>query len=148
MRGARPGHTLQPTALIHEVFLRLVDQDGLHAESQLHFQRIAARAMRRVLADHARIAGADKRGGGRRRVTWDDDAVGIGDHTENVLAIEEALTRLTKIDEQLAQVVEMRFFGGMAHQEIASALGVSLRTVERSWRMARAWLANALRTLA
>ena len=144
MRGARPGHTLQPTALIHEVFLRLVDQDDLRAESQLHFQRIAAKAMRHVLADHAKASCAEKRGGGRRPVTLDEGVAGVAARSEHVLLVEEALTRLAETDEQLAQVVELRFYGGLQHTEIASALGISLRSVERAWRVARAWLADAM----
>jgi len=138
------GHTLQPTALIHEAFLRLVDQDDLQSESRLHFVNIAARAMRFVLADHAKAKGADKRGGGQRPVTLDEGAVGVVFQSENLLALEDALTRLAQVDEQLARIVELRFYGGLEHKEVAAALGVSLRTVERGWRVARAWLANAM----
>jgi RNA polymerase sigma-70 factor (ECF subfamily) len=146
MMGDRAAHTLQPTALIHEAYLRLVDQEDLRSESRLHFVNIAARAMRYVLADHAKAKGADKRGGGQRPVTLDEGAVGILSESENILALEEALTRLAQVDEQLCRIVELRFFGGLEHKEVAEALGVSLRTVERGWRVARAWLANAMET--
>ena len=145
MGGQRGSHTLQPTALIHEAFLRLVDQDDLQAESRLHFLRIAAKAMRHVLADHARSKGRLKRGGGQRPVTLDEGLVAA--RSEDVLVIEEALGRLAQFDEQLGQIVELRFFGGLEHVEVAEALGVSLRTVERGWRVARAWLANAMKDL-
>ena len=144
MQNRRAGHTLQPTALIHEAFLRPVDQDNLELESRLHFVRIAASAMRHVLADHARARGRQKRGGGQRPVTLDEGAVGIVERSADVLAVEDALTRLAKVDEQLARIVELRFYGGLEYKEVATALGMSLRSVERGWQVARAWLASAM----
>ncbi len=141
MRGERAGHTLQPTGLIHEAFMRLVDQD-VQAQSRQHFLRIAARAMRQVLVDHARSRGSQKRGGGQRGVTLDERA--IAGPSDDVLAVDDALNRLAKFDPQLAQIVELRFYGELAHKEIADTLGISLRTVERGWRVARAWLAAAM----
>lgn len=144
MHEQHVGHTLQPTALIHEAFLRLVDQDDLQVESRLHFTRIAAKAMRHVLADHARAKGRDKRGGGKKAVTLDEGAVGVPTDADNLLAIEEALTKLADVDAQLAQIVELRYYGGLEHKEVAEAMGTSLRSVERGWRVAKAWLADAM----
>jgi RNA polymerase sigma factor (TIGR02999 family) len=143
MAGRQAGHTLQPTALIHEAFLRLVDQDDLRVESRLHFFHVAAQAMRYVLADHARAKGAGKRGSGARPMTLDDVPATQIDASD-VLAIDEALARLAEIDPQLAKIVELRFFGGLEHAEVAEVVGISLRSVERGWRVARAWLANAM----
>ena len=143
MQQQRGSHTLQPTALIHEAFLRLVDQDELQAESRLHFLRIAAKAMRYVLADHAKAKGRIKRGDGLRPMTLDEGVVAA--RSEDVLVIEDALERLAMMDEQGAQIVELKFYGGLEHTEIAQALGVSLRTVERGWRAARAWLVGAMK---
>ena len=141
MGKERVAHTLQPTGLIHEAFLRLAGQD-VQAESRQHFLGIAARAMRQVLVDHARAWSSEKRGGGQRLVTLDERA--IAGRNNDVLAIDEALQRLAKTDEQLAKIVELRFYGGLANQEIADTLGTSLRSVERGWRVARAWLAAAM----
>ena len=146
MQDRQAGHTLEPKALIHEAFLRLVDQDDLQPESHVHFARIAAQAMRYVLTDHAKAGDDQERGGGQRPVTVDEGAVGATARSEDVLAIDDALTLLAAVDEQLARIVELRFFGGLEHQEIAAALDVELLTVDRGWRVARAWLANAIET--
>ena len=139
MGRAGRGHTLQPTALIHEAWMRLVPvEEGW--ESQRHFLQFAAKAMRSVLIDHARAARREKRGGGRKRVTVEQDLLAEPAEPEDLLAVHDSLGRLAQLDEQLAQIVEMRVFGGLSHPEVARVLDTSLRTVERGWRTARAWL--------
>ena len=140
MAGERPGHTLQPTALLNEAFLRLVDHRQQSWESRTHFLRVASRAMRNVLIDHARARGAGKRGGDWRKVTLADDILPQGRDADELLALDDSLSRLSERDPQLAEIVELRFFGGLQDAEIAAALDVSRRTVQRGWRMARAWL--------
>jgi RNA polymerase sigma factor (TIGR02999 family) len=140
LRRERPGHTLQTTALIHEAYLRLVDAKDVHWQNRAHFFAIAANLMRRVLVDHARRRDADKRGGSQVRVQL-DEALAVADATNvDLLAINEALDRLTVIDPQQARVVELRFFGGLSVEEAAAALGVSPKTIKRDWSVARAWL--------
>lgn len=139
LQGERAGHTMDPTALIHEAYIKLV-QDGAQAwQGRLHFTRVAARAMRNVLVDYARERLADKRGGGRVRVTLDTRLGAIADDAEQVMAVHDGLERLHAIDPHLAQIVELRFFAGMTTEQIAAALATSTRTVERGWRLARAW---------
>jgi RNA polymerase sigma factor (TIGR02999 family) len=142
MGDERTGHTLQATALLHEAWLRLCEP-GAAYEDRAHFLRVAAKAMRHVLVDHARARAALKRGGGRR-VDLDADAFAARDDAESLLAIDEALGRLQTLDPQLGQLVEMRFFGGLDNPSSAEALGVSLRSVERGWRTARAFLVREL----
>ncbi len=141
MNQERADHTLQATGLINEAFLRLVGRE-VGATSRQHFVRIAGRSMRQVLVDHARARDAEMRGGGVRNVTLDEGA--IARPSGEVLVIDEALSRLAQTDEQLAQIVELRFYGGLTHAEVADALGISLRSVERGWQLARAWLASAI----
>lgn len=145
MGRERKGHTLQATALLNEAFLRLCEP-GSEFDDRSHFLRVAARAMRHVLVDHARARRAGKRGGGGARVDVDIDEVGVfvEDDTDSVLAVDETLGRLAAIDAQLAQLVELRYFGGLDNPSIAAALGMSLRSVERGWRTARAWLAREM----
>lgn len=143
MRGERFDHTLQPTALVNEAFLRLVDE-RVPFESRRHFRCIAARAMRRVLVDHARTHQADKRRGKRQRVTFDEQLGVIASNSSAMLEVDSALDRLEQFDPQLARIVEQHFFGGMPFKEVAESLGIALRTVERSWRLARAWLMREL----
>jgi RNA polymerase sigma factor (TIGR02999 family) len=141
MSAQARAHTLQPTALVHEAWLRLVEQDEASFESKHRFFALAARVMRSVLVDHARARGAAKRGGGLERAPLDDAAEsGAGAADVDVLALDEALEHLAEIDADLARLVELRFYGGLSHPEIAAATGVGLRTVERRWRLARAWL--------
>lgn len=152
MRRERPGHTLQATALVHEAYLRVVRRDapgdgagdGAGAwTGREHFLRVAARAMRAVLVDHARRRAAQKRAGengGGRRLELDEMATLFGRPSLDVLAIHETLERLAGVDADLARVVELRFFGGLTIAETASALGVSTPTVQRGWRTARAWM--------
>ena len=141
MRRERPDHTLQPTALVHEAYLRLVNAAELGAAGRTHFFAQAALAMRRVLVDHARRRRSAKRGGSLERVPLGDpDQPHQPPFDLDILALDESLTRLARAHPDRVQVVEMRFFAGMTHEEIASALGESTRTVERHWRFARAWL--------
>ena len=140
MRRESPGHTLQPTALVHEAYLRLGGAAGSAAD-RTHFLAIAARAMRQVLVDHARRRGAAKRGGGAPPVTLTDGIGGGPCDAEEILALDRALEAL---DPRQRQVVECRFFAGMEESEIASALGLSERTVRRDWAKARAWLYREL----
>jgi len=140
----RRDHTLQPTALVNEAYLRLVDQRDRQWEDRGHFLAIAATAMRRVLLESARAKLSDKRGGGRRAVTLFEVESALEEEPEAVVALEEALEAFAKVDPEGARVVEMRWFGGLGTQEIAEVLGVTTRTVERSWRASRAWLRERL----
>jgi RNA polymerase sigma factor (TIGR02999 family) len=139
----RPDHTLQPTALVHEAYLRLVDQTRAELRDQEHFLAVAAQAMRRVLVDHARRKRAAKRGGQWGRVELDSRLLRPGDGLD-VLALDAALERLRELAPRQAQVVELRFFGGLEMTAVARVLGTSLSTVEREWRVARAHLYGAL----
>jgi len=143
MGGERRDHTLQPTALVHEAFLKLVGNDG-GARHQDEFLRLAARAMRNVLVDHARRKRSAKRGGGRERAELHDDVLASETLPEDLLAFDEALEKLEQVDPQLARVVELRFFAGHTIEETARILGVSHGTVEGGWRVARLWLAKHL----
>ncbi len=138
------GHTLQPTALIHEAYLKLVDQEQARWENEAHFLAVAATAMRRVLIDHARGRGADKRGGNRRRVSITDAELATPVREVDVLALDEALERLAAADAIAARIVEMRFFAGMEMEWIAQVLGVTDRTARRHWVYAKAWIAREL----
>lgn len=140
LRRERPGHTLQPTALVHETYLKLVGGE-LPASSRAHFLALAARAMRQVLVDHARRRNADKRGGSENPATLTDGSASIELDPVGVLALDRALGEL---EPRQRKVVECRFFGGMEETEIARALGVSERTIRRDWVKARAWLYRAL----
>jgi RNA polymerase sigma factor (TIGR02999 family) len=140
----RPGHTLSATALVHEVYLRLVDQRRVRWENRAHFFGAASHIMRRVLVDHARAKTAAKRGGGVPPLALDDASASIDGVSDEMIALDDALTKLAAVDRRKVRVVEMKFFGGMTNQETASALGISDATVERDWRMARAWLINTL----
>ncbi|MEW6249372.1 MAG: ECF-type sigma factor [Planctomycetota bacterium] len=136
----QPGATLQPTALVHEAFLRLFQQDRVDYQSRTHFLAAAAIAMRSVLADHARASGAAKRGGGWCRITLDNAVAPQPDRDLDLAALDDALARLAGLKERAAKIVELRFFGGMSVDEVAAYLGVSARTVKADWRTARAWL--------
>ncbi|MCK5941208.1 MAG: sigma-70 family RNA polymerase sigma factor [Planctomycetes bacterium] len=142
MAGERRSHTLQPTALMNEAFLRLVEPAAGY-DDRGHFLRVAATAMRRVLVDHARARGADKRRGDRR-VELDADLLAGRDDAHGLLVVDEILARLSALDPHLGQLVELRFFGGLDNRATAEALGTSLRSVERSWRTARAFLVREL----
>jgi RNA polymerase sigma factor (TIGR02999 family) len=145
MRRERPGHTLQPTALVHEALLRLLRPEALgNAQNRAQFLAAAARAMRRVLVDHARQRAADKRGGGRASVPLDDVLDYFAEQRLDVLAVHEALNRLAGLHERQSQVVELRFFGGYSVAEIAELLQVSVSTVESDFRKATAFLHSQL----
>jgi RNA polymerase sigma factor (TIGR02999 family) len=139
MRGRTKGNTLQPTALVHEAYLRLV-QGGPRWESRAHFFGAAARAMRQVLVEHARRKSARKRAGGALRVTFDDLEVCSPEPRSDLFALDEALTALGRVDERFTRVMELRYFGGFGLEEIADLTGRSLATVKRDWSFARAWL--------
>jgi len=143
MRREYAGHTLQATALVHEAFLRLADQDA-RWNDRAHFCAVASQAIRRILVDHARSKGRAKRGGDRNRVTLHDHDAVTGLPGVDILDLEEALEGLAALHARQARIVELRFFGGLTMPEIAEALGVSVRTVEGDWRMARAWLRREL----
>ena len=137
-------HTLQPTALVNEAYLRMADQNRVNWQGKTHFFAIGAKTMRRILVDHARTKKRHKRGGGRHRIELTDDLCVTNRRDEDVLAIEEALEKLVKLDPRQAQIVELRFYGGLTVEEVAEVLGVSKRTVESDWTMVRAWLRREL----
>ncbi len=140
LRGERVDHTLQPTALVNEAYLRLVEQRDRGWESKSHFLAIASTAMRRVLLEHARSRLAAKRGGGAERVTLFDAESALQEPPEATIALDEALSEFAELDPRNAQVVELRWFAGLDVAETAAVLGLSTRTVERGWRAASAWL--------
>lgn len=144
MLGERSDHSLQPTDLVHEAYLRLIDQNRINWESRSHFFAIAAQLMRRILIDHARARNAEKRPKPGLKVPLSDLPIGIECQTTELLALDEALDRLEALDPRQARIVEMRFIAGLSEEEIAQALGVSVRTVKRDWRVARAWLYGEL----
>ncbi len=144
LRRERKDHTLDPTALVHEAYLRLARAPGAASLDHKGFRAIAARVMRQVLVDSVRSHVASKRGGGRQRITLSGtDCAGFAEGVD-ILALDEALQALAAMDERAHRIVEMRFFGGMTVEEVARALDVSKRTVESEWAMARAWLAREL----
>jgi RNA polymerase sigma factor (TIGR02999 family) len=144
-RRAGANATLQPTALVHEAFLHLVDQTQANWKDRAHFLAVGALAMRQIVIQRARARGAEKRGGGWHRIELDNEVNGDGARgVQDLLDLDEALTRLAGLHGRHARVVELRFFGGLTTEEIAESLGVSTRTVELDWRAARAWLRGAL----
>jgi RNA polymerase sigma factor (TIGR02999 family) len=146
MRGERPGHTLQATALVHEAFLRLAGQDHADWQCRTQFMGVAAQLMRRVLVDHARRRATAKREAGAQ-VTLNDAHLNQGANigqTEEILAVDEVLGRLNQFDPQQARIVELRYFGGLSVEETAEVMGISTATVKRDWAMAKAWLATQL----
>jgi RNA polymerase sigma-70 factor, ECF subfamily len=147
MRAQPSGHTLQTTAIIHEAYLRLVGQQETDWQSRAHFFGVAAKAMRSVLVDHARAQRAAKRGGGAAQVTLADVDAVAPEPAVDVLALEEALTRLATFDPRKGQLVELRYFGGLGIEETAVVLGVSSATVKREWVLARAWLRRELEAM-
>jgi RNA polymerase sigma factor (TIGR02999 family) len=145
LRRERRGHTLQPTALAHEAYLRLAGAEGLDCGSRGHFFALAARVMRQVLVDHARRRRAAKRGGFRVGLS-DVELPAAGARDVDVLDVEQALAELARLDAEQARVVELRYFGGLTAEETAEVMGVSVRTIKREWQTARAWLQRRLRT--
>jgi RNA polymerase sigma-70 factor (ECF subfamily) len=140
LRRERHGHTLQPTALVHEAYLRMIDQTQVRWQNRAHFFGVAAQMMRRILVDHARSQQAEKRGGDMQKLSLDENIDVSGERASDLVALDEALQRLAEIDPQKSRVVELRFFGGLSVEETAEVLGVSAPTVKRQWRMAKAWL--------
>jgi RNA polymerase sigma-70 factor, ECF subfamily len=138
------GNTLQPTALVHEAYMKLVGQAEVDWQGRTHFVAVAAQAMRRILVDRARQRGAVKRGGAQKRVLLDEDVAPSLQADEDVLAVDEALSKLEQLDPCQARMVEARFFGGLTVAEAAEELGMSKRSAEREWMMARAWLRREL----
>ena len=144
LRGERPNHTLRPTALVHEAYLRLVNLDQVDWQDRSHFFALAARQMRRILVDSARARRYQKRGGGAVSVTF-DEALAVSRRDPDLVALDDALELLAQQDARKVRVVELRFFGGLTNDEIAAALGISSDTVTRDWQMAKLWLRRALR---
>jgi RNA polymerase sigma factor (TIGR02999 family) len=144
LKGERKGHTLQPTALVHEAYLNLSRWSGHAFRGRTHFLAAASVVMRRVLVDHARARKTAKRGGGWRHVTVDETVALRDDRVEDVLAVNQALDALAAIDPRAARIVEMRFFAGMTAGEVGEAIGMSERWVREQWTFARAWLRRAL----
>jgi RNA polymerase sigma-70 factor, ECF subfamily len=145
LRGEKPGHLLQTTALIHEAYARLIGSHSLEIHNRVHFFAIASQQMRRVLVDYARANNAQKRGGGAAKVSLDNVQAGIDPRSVDVVALDESLRELERIDPRAAQVVEMRFFGGYSDPEIGEALHVSVPTLRRDWEFARTWLFDRMR---
>jgi RNA polymerase sigma factor (TIGR02999 family) len=145
MAGERPGHTLQPTALVHEAYVRLVNLKRMQWQNRAHFLAMAARLMRRILVDFARSRGYQKRGGDAKRVSFTLALEVAEDQPTDVVALNEALEALAAVDERKSRVVECRFFGGLSVEETAEALNISRETVKRDWTFAKMWLARHLR---
>jgi RNA polymerase sigma factor (TIGR02999 family) len=144
LRHERPGHTLQPTALVHEAYLRLVSAPELEWRDRAHFFGVAARLMRQILVDHARARQRAKRGGEVRKVSLDEAPEARVTADVDLLALDEALERLAELDPQQSRVVELRYFGGLTIEETAEVVGVSPATVKREWTLAKAWLRREL----
>lgn len=144
LRKENAGHTLQPTALVHEAYLRLIDQREVKWQNRAHFFGVAAQLMRRILIDHARRKRARKRDAGGVRVSFDERLASGDEGSPDILALDEALHRLHELDPRQAKVVELRYFGGLSVEETAAALGTSPATVKRDWTVARAWLHREL----
>jgi RNA polymerase sigma factor (TIGR02999 family) len=140
MRGERPDHTLQPTALVHEAYLRLAGQREVAWQSRAHFFAVAAQLMRRILVDHARARKAEKRGGHEPRIALEEGLGITQEKSAELLALDEALCHLAERDPRLARAVELRFFGGLSEKEAAEVLGISTRTLKRDWSFAQTWL--------
>jgi len=140
MRHERPDHTLEATALVHEAFLRLVNESQRTWQNRAHFIAVAAQVMRRILVDHARARRASKRGSAPQRVALEESLLFIEEQSDDLVLLDEALERLGQLDARQSRVVDLRFFGGLTLDETAAVLGVSSKTVERDWTVARAWL--------
>ena len=145
MAGERPEHTLQATALVNEAFVRLVGADVVSWQDWAHFLAVSAQVMRRILVDHARARGAQKRGGPGGKVTFDETFIVTTESREDLVALDDALAALAESDERKSRVIELRYFGGLSVAETAAVLDVSPETVMRDWQMARAWLRREMR---
>ena len=144
MAGERAGHSLQATALVNEAYMRLIDVQHVGWQDRAHFLAMAARLMRRILVDFARAKRSQKRGGGVIRVTFDEMGLPAAEAGHDLVALDDALEALAKVDERKSRVIEMRFFGGLSVEETAAALKVSVDTVMRDWKLAKAWLLREL----
>ena len=144
LRRERPGHTLQATAVVHEAYLRLVDQTRVQWQNRAHFFGVAAHLMRRILVDYARNHTAHKRGGRAERVSLDNEIIASAERSAEVVAVDDALQSLAEVDPLKSRIVELRFFGGLSIEETAEVLNTSPATVNRQWRMAKAWLYGQL----
>ncbi len=144
LQNERNNHTLQPTALVNEAYLRLVDVNNIDWQNRVHFFAVASNIMRRILVEHARALNAQKRGGNHAKIPLDDIQISIKKNANELLNIDEALKKLSEIDERKSLVVEMKFFGGMNQKEIASYLDVAPRTIQRDWKFAKLWLYREL----
>jgi RNA polymerase sigma factor (TIGR02999 family) len=145
MAGERPGHSLQASALVNEAYIRLIDTQRVSWQDRAHFLSMAARLMRRILVDYARTKQYQKRGGGAVRVTFDELALAAAAPGQDLVALDDALVQLETVDERKSRVIELRFFGGLSVEETASVLKVSVETVMRDWKLAKAWLLRELR---
>jgi len=148
MEGQRPDHTLQTTALVNEAYLRLVDQSNANWQSRAHFFAVAARAMRQIVVDYARSYRSQKRGGGALKVELDEAAIVSPEQSKEIIDLHEALERLATLDSRKAQVVELKYFGGLNYDEMAEVLKISPVTVRRDWEFAKLWLYTELRDTA
>jgi RNA polymerase sigma factor (TIGR02999 family) len=144
LRRERPDHTLQPTALVHEAYLRLVDQTRVNWQNRAHFFGVAAQIMRRLLVDHARRPNAEKRGQNFQKISLDENVDRAVERSTRMIALDDALKALAELDEQKARVVELRYFGGLSIEETARVMGVTPTTIKRHWRFAKAWLHGAM----
>jgi RNA polymerase sigma factor (TIGR02999 family) len=144
LRRERKDHTLQATALVHEAYLKLIDQRSVHWQNRAHFFGVAAQAMRRILVDHARGHQAVKRGSGDIKISLDENLLVSDERAAELVALDDAMNALAEIDAQKSQIVELRFFGGLSIEETAEVLGIGTATVIRQWRMAKAWLYQAV----
>ena len=144
LRRERPDHTLQPTALVHEAYLHLVDQTRVNWQNRAHFFGVAAQIMRRLLIDHARKHNAEKRGQDYEKLSLDENIDRSVERSGELIALDDALNTLANFDEQKARLVELRYFGGLSIEETADVLGVTPTTVKRHWRLAKAWLYGEL----
>jgi RNA polymerase sigma-70 factor (ECF subfamily) len=145
LRRERPDHTLQPTALVHEAYMKLIDQKQVRWQNRAHFFGIAAQVMRRILMDHARKNKAEKRGGDADKLPLEEEILLVSaDSSNQLLALDDALRTLAELDPQKAKIVELRYFGGLSIEETAEVMGVSVPTINRQWRMAKAWLYGQL----
>jgi RNA polymerase sigma factor (TIGR02999 family) len=144
MRRERGGHTLQATALVHEVYLRLCGSEAIDWQNRAHFFAVAAQQLRRILVDHARRRHSEKRGGGAITFSLHEGDGPVIDRDDRLLALDEALARLESLDERAAKVTELRYFGGLSEKEASEALGISVATLKRDWAFARTWLASQL----
>ena len=145
LKHERQGHTLQTTALVHEAYVRLIDQAGVRWQNRAHFYGIAAELMRRILVDHARKRHAAKRGGDIVKLTLNEEVQAASEQNPDIISVDEALGKLAVVDQQQARIVELRFFGGLTVEETAEVLGISDRTVKRDWSVAKAWIRRELR---